>query len=79
MHVLIYIIIFSGGILFWIYYQRKIKTLIFNEIEQKGGVVSNFEVVSSRDTVYSVTYILNGTKINQSVKYLGDGILKWYN
>ncbi|GAB6109471.1 hypothetical protein [Fusibacter bizertensis] len=72
-------VILLGAIAFWYFYLHKIDRVIRTAIKNKGGEVKRIKMISLRDTIYIVTYRVDGIEHSQTVRYMGEGILKWFN
>lgn len=73
------ILILVGAIVFWYFYLRKIDRVIRTDIKNKGGEVLSIKMISWRDSIYTVTYQVEGIEQSQTVRYMGEGILKWFD
>lgn len=73
------ILILMGAIVFWYFYLRKIDRVIRTDIKNKGGEILSIKMISWRDSIYIVTYNLVGKEHSQTVRYMGEGILKWFD
>ncbi len=74
-----YFLVITVGILFNYFYKRKIRSIIRREIEDKGGIIIAIKSISFRDNIYVVTYEMDGKEIKTTTRYLGEGILEWFN
>lgn len=73
------ILILMGAIFFWYFYLRKIERVIRTDIKNKGGEILSIKMISWRDSIYIVTYNLVEKVHSQTVRYMGEGILKWFD
>ncbi|MDH8676882.1 hypothetical protein QE109_01920 [Fusibacter bizertensis] len=73
------ILILVGAIVFWYFYLRKIDRVIRTDIKNKGGEILSMKMISWRDSIYTVTYQVEGIEHSQTVRYMGEGILKWFD